>query len=181
MKKMFSLLISFIFVASLCACGNSGTGSSETTPGDADSTSNEQQEILEALTSDGGEWGYFSGDANSPFSTSGPTLRYYRFTESGSITSYTYQPVAYSMGIEYAGGWEGTYEIVDNEINSTHELTTDDGTETITRTFSYTYEDGVLELSVGSGQLHKDDWEGIVEGIRESGSFDMIEEYHLDS
>ena len=119
---------------------------------------------------------------DSPFSVDGPTLRYYRFTEGGSITLCTYQPSAYNTGIEYTYGWDGTYEIGDSQIEYTYEITDSEGdTESYTKSFSYSYKDGVLELSVPNGQLHKDDWDGIVENIRESGVFEMIEEYHLDS
>lgn len=182
MKKIFSVLLSFVLVASLCACGNDSTGSSETTSGNTDNVSNEKQEILEALTSDDGEWGCFAGDENSPFSSTGPTIYIYRFMEDGTFVSSTYQPVSYNMGIEYVGGREGTYEIGDTEIEYTYEITDSDGnTESKTKSFSYSYEDGVLELSVPSGQYHKDDWDGIVEDIRESGVFEMIDEYRLDS
>lgn len=182
MKKIFSVLLSFTLVASLCACGNGSTGPNGTMSGNTDNPSDEKQEILEALTSDDGQWGCFAGDENnSLFSSTGPRIYIYRFMEDGTFVSSEYRPVSYNMGIDYVGGWEGTYEIGDDEIEYTYQLTTESGTETKTRAFSYTYEDGVLELSVPSGQYHKDDWDGIVEDIRESGVFDMIEEYRLDS
>ncbi len=184
-KRMVSALLALFLILSLGACSKSSDddskgeskdkNASQETPGNTEDKGADQrkQEVMERLTSDGGQWGYFYV-GSSPEEAS---YTYYEFNEDGFFHSFTYEPSTLD-GVEYVHGREGTYEITDDQIVYTYEFTGQSGTETKEDSFDYIYEDGAFVLSVPNGKLHKSNWEELTEKMRTDGFF-VIDDFVL--
>lgn len=174
MKKMFTILLSFVFVFSLCACGNNNGAISETEPSNTSSVNTDDekqmgvddsnQEIIELLTSDAGEWGSFFREPGVSIN-----YEYYRFYVDDTTGQLMFSWNKYDVSgqrQQHVHGYDGTATVTDTEIVLTHLRNGND----IRQSISYTYTDGVLELTLNGNIYHKDNWsENIMDEIFTNG------------
>ena len=173
MKKMFTLLLSFVLAFSLCACGNNGTisepepsntSSVNTDDEELTSVDDSSQEIIELLTSDAGEWGSFFREPGVSIN-----YEYYRFYEDGATGQLMFSWNKYKIlgsGQQHVYGYDGTATVAENELVLVHLVNGEEKAETI----DYTNTDGVLELTLNGNTYHKDNWsDNIMDEIFKNG------------
>ena len=173
MKKMFTILLSFVLTFSLCACGNNGTisepepsttSSVNTDDEELTSVDDSSQEIIELLTSDTGEWGSFFREPGVSIN-----YEYYRFYEDGATGQLMFSWNKYKIlgsGQQHVYGYDGTATVAENELVLVHLVNGEEKAETI----DYTNTDGVLELTLNGNTYHKDNWsDNIMDEIFKNG------------
>lgn len=173
MKKMFTIFLSFVFLFSLCACGNNSGTISETEPSNTSSENTDDekqtsvddssQEIIELLTSDAGEWGSFFREPGVSIN-----YEYYRFYIDDMTGQLMFSWNKYDVSgpsQQHVYGYDGTATVTDTEIQITHLRNGND----IRQSISYTYTDGVLALTLNGNTYHKDNWSDMMDEISTKG------------
>lgn len=189
MKKVFILFLCFAGVLMLTAC-NKATGDGAGAGQEVETKVEEDQgntpdmpagaaQHQEAYSELIGDWGVFvmHKDAAAPHQ-----LYQYTFLENGQAIYYSYELNYYSHNesIKFSSAFvaKGTYSIEDEHITGTMQYL--DSETTFDMNFSYSMDDGQLNLSNGRLAYAKDNWEEIREEFLESVTLDIMQEKYSD-